>query len=259
MENTHLQATRLLDVDDPGIQELVAARGWRSLPERERIGAIYDHVRDEIAFGYNAADDIPASAVLADGYGQCNTKTTLLMALLRAAGVACRFHGATIHKRLQKGVVPALFYPVAPDSIVHSWAEVFFDGRWVGLEGVILDAAYLDGLRTRVHPGGGSFLGYGAGTDDLDAPPILWEGTDTAIQATGINHDFGAFDDPDAFYDRHGSNLSGPKALLYRHAVRHAMNRNVAAIRATGQAIPTACARERGGEAATHATAGGLR
>jgi len=69
------------------------------------------------------------------------------------------------------------------------------------------------------------------GTDDLDAPPILWEGTDTAIQATGINHDFGAFDDPDAFYDRPGSNLPGPKALLYRHAVRHAWRRTCSRVR----------------------------
>ena len=61
---------------------LTAARGWRALPERERIGAIYDFVRNDIAFGYNVADDLPASRVLADGIGQCNTKGTLFMALV---------------------------------------------------------------------------------------------------------------------------------------------------------------------------------
>lgn len=42
-------------------------------------------VRDDIVFGYNIDDEIPASKVLADGYGQCNTKGTLFMALLRAS------------------------------------------------------------------------------------------------------------------------------------------------------------------------------
>jgi transglutaminase-like putative cysteine protease len=60
-------------------------QGWQALPEKQRIGAIYTFVRDEIAFGYNLADDLPASEVLADGIGQCNTKVTLFMALPRPA------------------------------------------------------------------------------------------------------------------------------------------------------------------------------
>jgi transglutaminase-like putative cysteine protease len=160
----HLSPTPLLDYEDPVLRNLIAARDWTSLEEDARIGAIYDFVRDEIGFGYNTSDDLPASAVLADGYGQCNTKTTLLMALLRGVGIPCRFHGATIHKELQKGVVEGFFYRLAPESIIHSWAEIQFDGNWVGLEGVILDAVYLDGLRATVAKDGGAFLGYGAGT-----------------------------------------------------------------------------------------------
>lgn len=55
-------------------------------------------MRDEIAFGYNESVDLPASRVLAAGFGQCNTKGTLLMALLRALDVPCRFHGFTLAK-----------------------------------------------------------------------------------------------------------------------------------------------------------------
>jgi len=64
-------------------------------------------VRDDIRFGYNASDDLPASRVLADRIGQRNTKSTLLMALLRAVDVLCRFHGFTIDKALQKGASQA--------------------------------------------------------------------------------------------------------------------------------------------------------
>ncbi len=198
---------------------------------------MYDFVRDEIPFGYNSSDELPASVVLADGYGQCNTKTTLLMALLRAAGAPCRFHGATIHKSLQKGVVTGLFYELAPDDILHSWAEVRFEDRWVGLEGVICDAGYLDGLRSSV-AAEGPFLGYGVGTEDLASPPVAWRGTDTAIQQTGVNRDFGVTDDPDAFYREHGVNLTGIRGLLFRTVIRHAMNRKVASIRRRGRQRP---------------------
>ncbi|HTU14508.1 MAG TPA: transglutaminase family protein [Solirubrobacterales bacterium] len=231
MATTYLNSTPILNFEHPSLRTLIRDRGWQRLPEKERIGAIYDFVRDEIAFGYNVSDEIPASSVLADGYAQCNTKTTLLMALLRATGIPCRFHGATIHKRLQKGVVDGFFYRVAPEDILHSWTEVEFDGRWVGLEGVILDARYLDGLRSGVAGGGGSFLGYGAGTEDIVDPPIEWKGTDTEIQATGVNNDFGVFDDPDEFYRRRGTNLTGLRGLLFRLVIRRIMNRKVESIR----------------------------
>lgn len=231
---THLATTPLLDFTHPAIERLVNERGWRTLSAYERIGAAYGFVRDEVAFGYNASDELPASAVLADGIGQCNTKGTLLMALLRALGVPCRFHGFTIDKALQKGAITGLAYRLAPPEIVHSWVEVWHAGRWVNLEGFILDSAYLGALQRRFRTHQGAFCGYGAATPDLQAPGVDWRGTDTYIQREGIRQDFGRFDAPDDFYARHGSNLSGPKRWLYSHVVRHAMNRTVAAIRQGG-------------------------
>lgn len=226
-----IEPTDILNFRDPEIESLVERNEWRALPEFERIGAVYDFVRDQILFGYNASDGIPASRVLADGYGQCNTKSSLLMALLRSVGIPCRFHGASIHKKLQKGVVDGLLYKLAPESIIHSWVEINFEERWIGLEGVILDRNYLQGLRDTVASDGGPFLGYGAGTQDIDNPAVEWCGSDTAIQTTGINRDFGIFADPDTFYRRHGVNISGPKGILFRGFVRHLMNRKVASIR----------------------------
>lgn len=161
-----LAATPLLDYQHPDLQALVAARGWLKLDEYQRIGAVYDFVRNEITFGYNTGDELPASQVLADGLGQCNTKGTLLMALLRAVGVPCRFHGFTIDKALQKGAITGVAYLLAPASIIHSWVEVYFNGRWVNLEGFILDNAYLSRLQQRF-AGATSFCGYGVATPDL--------------------------------------------------------------------------------------------
>ena len=123
------EPTELLDFKSPQIQQLIVERRWQALPEFERIGAIYDFVRNEIKFGYNQSDSLPASQVLADGFGQCNTKGILLMALLRANQFACRFHGFTIDKRLQKGAITGWAYVLAPASIIHSWVEIWFDGR----------------------------------------------------------------------------------------------------------------------------------
>ena len=237
MNDAYLRVTPLLDYTHESIKRLVAARAWAGLPTEQRIGAVYAFVRDEIRFGYNTGDRIPASQVLVDGYGQCNTKTILLMALLRAVRIPCRFHGATIDKRLQKGVVTGAFYLLAPTNIIHSWAEVSVDGRWVALEGVILDEPYLGGLRAFVPGERGAFLGYGVGTENLAAPAIEWKGGDTSIQMTGVNRDFGIYDDPDAFYAERGSNLSGLKDWLYRRWVRHVMNRKVASIRACGGSV----------------------
>lgn len=226
----HLTATRLLDFDTSSIAKLVRDRGWKDLPRLDRIGAVYDFVRNEIAFGYNRADNIPASAVLADGYGQCNTKGTLLMALLRGVGIRCRLHGFTIHKDLQRGVVPELVYPLAPSEILHSWVEVETDEGWVNLEGFILDMRYLRTLQQEFSDTE-SLCGYGVGTDCLSAPPVSWSGGSTYIQKTGIVRDFGTFDTPDDFYVKYRQNFGFARDFLYGHVIRHWMNARVHRIR----------------------------
>ncbi len=227
----YLKETRLLDFGATSIRRLLVQRGWSALSPYERIGQVYAFVRDEIAFGYNEADDIAASQVLKDGYGQCNTKGTLLMALLRAVGIACRLHGFTIHKALQRGVVPELVYGLAPDSILHSWVEVEYEGRWVNLEGFILDRAFLNALQAEFSGETNSLCGYGAGTECLSAPPVEWTGQDTYIQKTGINADLGLFDSPDDFYARHRQSFGLVREMLYRNVVRHWMNARVARMR----------------------------
>ena len=124
----YIKETQMLDYTHPSLVQLVNTRGWNQLGEYEKIGAVYTFVQNEILFGYNESDDIPASQVLADGYGQCNTKGTLLMALLRAVGIPCRFHGFTIDKALQKGAISGIWFKLSPQNIIHSWVEVYYEG-----------------------------------------------------------------------------------------------------------------------------------
>lgn len=232
--NALLIETPMLDFNHPQIQALIKQRKWQRLSSYDAIGAIYYFVRDEIRFGYNADDRLSASQVLSDGYGQCNTKGTLLMALLRAVGIATRFHGFTIYNELQRGAIPNYLFSFAPLRILHSWVEVYFNDRWINLEGYILDKPYLQQVQKRFVNQRGAFSGFGVATQCLATPNIDWHGKDTYIQNKGIAEDFGVCSQPDEFYSNNGTNLSGVKKFLFRYLLRHLMNSNVNKIRTHG-------------------------
>lgn len=230
MEN-YLRETPMLDFSAPHIQRLIRGRRWNDLDAYHRIRQIYDFVRDEILFGYNVDDGIPASRVLRDGYGQCNTKGTLFMALLRGVGVPCRVHGFTIHKALQKGAMTGIVYKSAPPHILHSWVEVYLDGVWYELEGIILDTPYLSRLQSIHSDCAGPFCGYGVAVKDFRHPVTEFARNNTYIQSEGIDRDLGVYDCPDDLLREHRQELSALKAFLYRHVGRHWMNRNIKKIR----------------------------
>lgn len=233
-KTTLLQSTKMLNFESQEIQQLVKNRGWQQLNEYDAIKGIYNFVKDEIAFGYNFDDTLTASQVLADGYGQCNTKGTLLMALLRAIGVPCRFHGFTIYNELQKGAIPNYLFRLAPKRIIHSWVEVFYQGRWLNLEGYILDKKYLSQIQAKFSKDNDNFSAYGVATKCLKNPDVDWQGGSTYIQKEGIADDYGVYDQPDEFYKEKGSNLNGIKRLLFRYIFRRLMNMNVNKIRTKG-------------------------
>ncbi|AIQ47314.1 transglutaminase [Paenibacillus sp. FSL R7-0273] len=227
----HLSETALLNYSHPQIKQLIHEQGWLQLPVKEQILQIYNYVRDEIQFGYNRADAIAASEILRDGYGQCNTKGILFMALLRAVGIPCRMHGFTIHKELQKGAMKGWYYRLSPQEIVHSWVEVRYKDMWLNIEGFILDVPYLSKLQEKFADCPEGFCGYGAATDNLLNPSIYWDENDTYIQKEGIVQDFGIFDSPDEFFAVHRQELGPLREAVFVHIVRHLMNRNVQKIR----------------------------
>ncbi len=228
--DNYLRETRMLDYRSPAIERLVLSRHWRDETEFGRIKSIYSFVRDEILFGYNSGDELPASKVLSDGFGQCNTKGTLFMALLRSCSVPCRIHGFTIDKKLQKGAMTGIVYAGAPREIFHSWVEVLLDGVWYELEAFILDSKYLGALQ-RKFPECSAFCGYGAAVRDLQHPVVEFNRNSTYIQSEGIIRDFGVYPSPDELLREHHQAMSSLKGLLYRHLGRHLMNRNVRRLR----------------------------
>ncbi|RHN02940.1 transglutaminase-like domain-containing protein [Dielma fastidiosa] len=227
----YLRETPLLDFSAANIQRLINDKLWKQADEYHRIKLIYNYVRDEILFGYNIDDGIPASKVLADGYGQCNTKGILFMALLRGVNIPCRVHGFMIDKKLQKGAMTGIIYRSAPKYIFHSWVEVCLDGIWYELEAFILDKGYLSQLQNINSTCSGTFCGYGVAVKNFHNPIIDFERNNTYIQSEGITQDFGIFDCPDDLLKNYHQEMSPFKAFLYRNFGRHLMNHNISKIR----------------------------
>lgn len=236
MSTQYTARSVMLNFQHPSIQQLIHQHGWQDLTRTQAVREIYYFVRDEIKFGYNRHDRIEASEVLRDGYGQCNTKSTLFMALLRALDVPCRLHGFTIYNALQRGAIPNYLMPLAPQRILHSWVEVLLDDDWIDVEGFIIDQAFLTQVQ-RAYPNRKSFSGYGVAVPCLQNPANEFDNGNTYIQAEGIADDFGRFDSPDVFYAQYGSNLRGLKKWAFRYLFRHLMNRNLEHIRQYGISV----------------------
>jgi len=231
----YLQATRLVNLDAPAVRETATRLVRGTATPRDAAVKIYNFCRDEIKFGYNHRDAIPASEVLRDGYGQCNTKSVLLVTLLRAAGIPARFHLAQVDKAVQWDIMPPLAYRFAPDKVTHTWVEVYLDGHWLVLEGVIMDKPYFLAAR-RLLLESGREMGYAIGLPPetlagcADGDCIDWDGTgDVTCQMTAVVADFGTAAGAEEFHRQHS--VTGLRSLLYEHHASQEMTERAARVR----------------------------
>ena len=71
------------------------------------------------------------------------------MTLFRATGISCRLHGSEVSKSFQRGATSGIISILAPATVVHTWVEVLYNDKWIALEGVITDEAYLKAVREK--------------------------------------------------------------------------------------------------------------
>lgn len=57
---------------------------------------------------------------------------------------------------------------LAPRRIMHTWAEVYYENKWLALEGVIIDDRYIRAIKKKFSTIKGRFIGYGIGTKNLE-------------------------------------------------------------------------------------------
>lgn len=227
----YLDNTDMLNFYEQKIVDLINCQKWDELNEFDKIAKIYDYVQNNILLGYNKYDNLTATQVLTDGIGQCNTKATLLMALLRAVGVPCRLHGTMVTKVFQKSLMPQFMAKLAPTLIVHTWVEVYYQGEWLSLEGVITDKAYIASLQKLFPQHNGEFFDYAVAVKDFENLQIDWNGTNTTVQQMAVIKDLGIFDTPDDFYTTYKQTYKGIKKFFYENIGRKIMTNKVAKIR----------------------------
>lgn len=191
----------LADSEHPAVREAADRLTASESTVRGQLARVFAYVRDEIAFAFPAAGDlVPASEVIRTGQGQCNNKTTLFLALCKAAGIPARVHFSLIRKDIQRGLFSGLAYWVMPDKISHSWIEVEVDGRWRRIDAYINDPPFQAGaiaaLKQRGWRTGFSVALPATGT----VPSQLDLDSERFVQMQAVTDDHGTWADPADYY-----------------------------------------------------------
>lgn len=162
----------LIDAYNPKVRETAASIAGGGSSDRARAVRLHDFVRDEIRFGWTRGFyDVAASQVLGRRRGYCVTKTTLMVALCRAAGIEAR----PVFVDIRADVIADLIDPGTP-YVDHSYAEVFLEGRWVATDSYIVSAQHLNAARRRLQAEDRD-LGWGAHIDGT----VSWNGREDSF------------------------------------------------------------------------------
>jgi hypothetical protein len=169
-----------------------------------KLRALYDAIT-KLRLGYNRNDDVPASEVLRDGYGQCNTKAILLLALARGAGIPSRVHAYRLTKELQRERHAAWLVFFMPRTTLFFWPEFFIDKKWRPLEELVHEknkewtACPFDGARYSLTP----------------------------VPVNSVEEDHDVWDSPDAYFEKHKPTVTGWRKLGFALLGRRLMNARI--------------------------------
>ena len=129
-----MRPTAVIDWDTGAVKQKAQelTRGLKS--DREKAVALFYFVRDSIKHNPYAEgsspEDFKASVILQRGYGYCQHKALLLVALARAAGIPARPGYADVRDHLLSRKFRDM---IGGDNLLiqHGYAELYIDGKWV--------------------------------------------------------------------------------------------------------------------------------
>ncbi len=191
--------TRYIDSDHPAVISAMRSAVGGAVDPRAKAINVFAFVR-AIPFGFASGFwDNKASDVLRAGRGYCNTKSTLFIALLRAAGISARQQfvetdAAVLHGILDPGTV----------MVDHSYVEVLLNDRWVATDAYIVDRQLFAAAQRRL-AAESRLLGYAChatGANDWDgASPSFSQYNMLDNRPIGSKR-WGVFADVGEFYQR---------------------------------------------------------
>lgn len=224
----------LSDSTDPIVQQTAKRLTAGVNRRQDKLARIFYYVRDDILFGFPPEGDfVKASQTIKRGYGQCNTKGTLFLALCQAADIPARLHFSQISKEIQHGFFKGLFYALMPNQITHAWLEVEIDGHWVSVDTYINDFPLHKAAVHKIKQ-----IGWDTGfsvSRIAGEPSAELDLSNTQFSQMGaVVGDDGTWDEPADFFSRPGY-LNRPsvfKQILYRLYLPQ-VNRRVRQLRQT--------------------------
>ncbi|MBN1148617.1 MAG: transglutaminase domain-containing protein [Anaerolineales bacterium] len=185
--------------ETPTVQTVVEQVVARATSEREKAVALHDYMRERVKFGFSKYFDAGTpDDTLACGIGYCNTKSPLLVALFRAAGLESFTHFVVISKDILRGAMPASRHWMVPAEISHAYVEVKVEGRWCAIESHIVDTPLLQAALARL-AAEGLALGYAVRLGATNA----WDGRSDVFVQSDPHHwveDHGRVEDLDEYF-----------------------------------------------------------
>jgi hypothetical protein len=198
--------------------------------------SLFHFVRDRIIFGFPTIwaewDRVTASRVIQCGFGYCNTKATLLVALCRATGIPARVHYGKISIDIMRGIFPSFAFPFLPDSGPHSWTEVEIDGEWKPVDSYINDEELFRASRSRLEQSGRS-IGYSVACVDGKCSCELNFGEKGFVQMGAVVEDHGPWDDASQYYATEKYVTFNAVQRLFYPVVAKLSNAKIAKLRAS--------------------------
>ncbi|SHF43513.1 Transglutaminase-like superfamily protein [Litoreibacter ascidiaceicola] len=222
----------LADQNHPLVRETTTRLTQTETTPRGRFEQLFYFVRDDIQFAFpDDGDFVKASDTIRLGYGQCNTKATLLLALCKTVGIPARIHFSLISKDIQRGFFTGIAYWLMPREISHSWIEVEIDGIWRRIDTFINDLPLFTAAKAEVKRRGWS-VGYSIALKDGDASADFNLEHEAFQQMAAVTDDHGTWDDPSTYYKsaKYKNRPDGIRMWFYRHMIG-GINRRVERLR----------------------------
>ena len=192
-----LGATRLLDLEDSRLRLRVMRITQLAQTDTQKAVWIHNYIKS-LPFGCVVGfDHITAGDVLRNGKGDCHTKGTLFVAMLRCAGIAARLRFVTLPGDFLYGILD-----LGQSTITHAVGEAYLQGGWVQTDSYVTDLPLESQAEQRL-AAQSRWIGYGIHVNGHR----FWNGEQhahgqyTASDPASLpSHDWGVAHDPEHFY-----------------------------------------------------------
>ena len=197
-----LCSTPLLDLEDPKLRIRVLRVTQLATSAVEKAVCLHDYIKS-LPFGcVPESQNVRSGLVLRSGLGDCHTKGTLFVSMLRLVGIPARLRFVNLSSRFLEGIIS-----LPGDQIIHAITEAYLNGRWIQVDTYVTDET-LEGHALSRLKASGSTLGFGIHT----GAQRYWSGASAAHAQYTLSDpqslptsDLGVAHDPEQFYQRGAS------------------------------------------------------